>query len=84
MKQAHVYLLPVLVLHGQNPATQVPILEVDPHRPRLPETRIPGVGAGIPVDAQDNVWIIRRAGMAWRQSSNHTYLQGVEHVPGIR
>ena len=50
-------------LYSQNPAPQVPVLQVDPYWPQLPETWILGVGAGIAVDAQDNVWVIHRAAM---------------------
>ena len=48
---------------SQNTASPVPALEVDPYWPKIPETWIFGVGAGIATDAQDNVWIIHRPGM---------------------
>ena len=68
MKQTRVVPLLALLLisawaHSQNPAPPPPVLEVDPYWPQLPETWIFGVGAGIAVDAQNNVWIIHRPGM---------------------
>jgi len=41
---------------------QMPVLQVDPYWPQLPENWIIGVGAGVATDAENNVWIIHRPG----------------------
>jgi DNA-binding beta-propeller fold protein YncE len=41
---------------------QMPILQVDPYWPQLPENWIIGVGAGVATDSENNVWIIHRPG----------------------
>src|SRR5882672_4797976 len=41
---------------------QIPVLQVDPYWPQLPENFIIGVGAGVATDAENNVWIIHRPG----------------------
>src|SRR6266403_1743580 len=41
---------------------QIPVLQVDPYWPQLPENLIIGVGAGVATDAENNVWIIHRPG----------------------
>jgi len=41
---------------------QMPILQVDPSWPQLPENWAIGVGAGVATDAENNVWFIHRPG----------------------
>src|SRR5215469_6310495 len=54
-----------IVIHQRLAArtqSQMPVLQVDPYWPQLPENWIIGVGAGIATDAENNVWIIHRPG----------------------
>jgi DNA-binding beta-propeller fold protein YncE len=44
------------------PQRQMPVLQVDPYWPQLPENWIIGVGAGVATDAENNVWVIHRPG----------------------
>src|SRR6478735_9876129 len=45
---------------AQGPARRMPVFEVDPSWPKLPNNWVVGVVSSVAVDRQDHVWILHR------------------------
>src|SRR5262249_22473462 len=54
--------LPLTAQAGQNNAQEVPVFQVEPSWPKIPNGWIFGLVSSVSVDSQDHVWILQRPG----------------------